>query len=99
MTVFPWNQVISKSVAMIRIGWHVDCVISELCYKGTILQRNYRKMTILWSFSCNSFVKFQGKKMGATTRQCYHVISKSVYNEVCYKETALHLYSIKVYRV
>ena len=23
-----------------------DCVISESCYKGTILQRNYRKMTI-----------------------------------------------------
>ena len=25
--------------------------ISGLYYKGTILQRNYRKMTILWSFS------------------------------------------------
>ena len=31
------------------------------CYKGTILQRNYRKITILWSFSYNSFVKFHGK--------------------------------------
>ena len=37
-------------------------VISESCYKGTILQRNYRKMTILWSFSCYSFVKYCGKK-------------------------------------
>ena len=35
-----------------------DLVISELCYKGIILQRNSRKMTILWSFSFNSFVKF-----------------------------------------
>ena len=27
-------------------------------YKGTILQRNHKKMTILWSFSYKSFVKF-----------------------------------------
>ena len=40
----------------------MDCVISELCYKETILQRNYRKMTIKWSFSYNSFVKFHGTK-------------------------------------
>ena len=33
-------------------------------YRGTILQRNYRKMAILWSFSCNSFVKFHGKYIG-----------------------------------
>ena len=37
-------------------------VISESCYKRTILQRNYTKMTILWSFSYNSFVKIHGKK-------------------------------------
>ena len=42
-------------------------VISKLCYKGTNLQRNYRKMTIKWSFSYNSFVKFHG----ATTWCCY----------------------------
>ena len=41
----------------------MDQVICELCYKGTILQRNYRKMTIFWSFSYNSFVKLHGKKM------------------------------------
>ena len=35
------------------------------CYKGTILQRNYRKMTIKWSFSYNSFVKFHDKKFGS----------------------------------
>ena len=37
-----------------------DPVISETCYKGTILQRN-----IKWSFSYNSFVKFHGKKVWA----------------------------------
>ena len=35
--------------------------ISDSCYKGTILQRNYRKMTIKWPFSYNTFVKFHGK--------------------------------------
>ena len=38
----------------------MDRDISGPCYKGTILQRNYRKMTIKWSFSYNSFVKFYG---------------------------------------
>ena len=45
----------------------MDSGISESCYKGIILQRNYRKTTILWSFSYYSFVKFHD-----------HVISKSV---------------------
>ena len=43
-----------------------DRVISELCYKGAILQRNYMKimkMTIKWSFSYNSFVKLHGTKI------------------------------------
>ena len=35
-------------------------VTSEMCFKETILQGNYRKMTILWSFSYDSFVKFHG---------------------------------------
>ena len=39
----------------------MEHVLSEPCYKGTVLQRNYRKMTILWSFSFNYFVKFHGK--------------------------------------
>ena len=39
----------------------MDGVISESCYKGTVLQRNYRNMTISWSFSYNYFVKFLGK--------------------------------------
>ena len=29
----------------------MDNVVNELYYKGTISQRNYRKMTISWSFS------------------------------------------------
>ena len=55
-----------KTLCLGSIG--MDPVISELCYKGTniflhkrtILQRNYRKMTISWSFSYNSFEKFHG---------------------------------------
>ena len=44
----------------------MDHVISELCYKGTILQRNYRKeKTISWSVSYNSFVKIYVKNLGA----------------------------------
>ena len=35
----------------------MDCNISELYYKGTILQRNYREMTLIY------FVKFHGKKI------------------------------------
>ena len=37
-------------------------VISELCFQEAILERNYRKMTISWSFSYNSFVKSHRKK-------------------------------------
>ena len=43
----------------------MDHVISEPCYKGTTLQRNYREMAILWSFSYKSFVKFLGKIFGS----------------------------------
>ena len=31
-------------------------------YPPTLLGYNYRKMTILWSFSCISFVKIHGKR-------------------------------------
>ena len=44
----------------------MDRVISESCYKGPILQRNYRKMT-LWSFSYNFFVIFHGMKQFGST--------------------------------
>ena len=42
-------------------------VINEVRYKGTILQRNFRKMTILWSFSYNSVVKSHVRKMEVTS--------------------------------
>ena len=46
----------------------------EVCNKATILQRNYMKMPILWSFSYNSFVKFQGKGIWEPLHG--HIISK-----------------------
>ena len=49
------------TLCLVSIG--LDHYISESCYKGTILLRNNRKMTISWSFSYNSFVKFHGKKI------------------------------------
>ena len=54
----------------------MDCVIRELCYKGTILQRNYEKLTISWSFLYNSFVKFHGKTIWEPQHD--RVISKSM---------------------
>ena len=36
-------------------------VLGKSCFKGAILQKNYRKITISWSFSYNFFVKFHGK--------------------------------------
>ena len=43
----------------------IDCVISKSCHKVIILQRNYRKMTMKWSFSYKLFVKFLDKKIGS----------------------------------
>ena len=60
----------------------MDHVIFELCYNETILQRNYRKMTILWSFSNNSFVKFHGNNFGSYNMTMLY--SNSYYNEVSY---------------
>ena len=60
------------------------------CYKRIvlkkdklILQRNYSKMTILWSFSYNFFVKFHGKKFGIES-QHDGVYSNLCYNKACY---------------
>ena len=36
--------------------------------KGQFYKRNYRKMTILWSFSYMSFIKLQVKKFGGATK-------------------------------
>ena len=35
---------------------------SEQCFKETILQRRYKKMTIKWSFSYNSLYNFRVKR-------------------------------------
>ena len=60
-------------------------VTIESCFVRTILQRNYRKMTIKWSFSYNFFVKFHGEK----NWESQHDYPNLCYNEVCYKGTAL----------
>ena len=62
----------------------MDHVIIELCYKGKILQMNYRKMTIAWSFSYNFFGIFLG---GATLL----LYPNLCYIEGCYKGTAQYL--------
>ena len=67
----------------------MDHVISEACDKGTILQRNYRKMTIKWSFSYNSFVKFHGTKIWEPQHD--QVLSNMCYKEACYKGTVLYM--------
>ena len=66
---FTCSPFITLSLGPIGMGH----VISELCYRGTVLQRNYRKMNILWSFFYNSFVKFHGKKIGTALypNPCY----------------------------
>ena len=71
-----YSPFITLCLGSIRMG----CVISDLCYKGTILQKNCRKMTrkmtILWSFSYQSFVKFHSKKNWEPQHDCG--ISKSM---------------------
>ena len=46
-------------------GVHMDCAYSQLVIEGQFCKRNYRKMTISWSFSYNSFVKSHGEKWDA----------------------------------
>ena len=64
----------------------VNHAISELYYKGTILQWNYRKMTIpSWSFSYNSVLcKIHGKKMGVSTLSILHSVIQIFVITVCY---------------
>ena len=38
--------------------------ISKSCYKGAILHKNYKKITTNDHFNSNSFLEFNGKKMG-----------------------------------
>ena len=67
----------------------MDRVISELCYKGTILQRNYRKPTILWSFSYDSFAKFHNKTFESHNMTMLY--PNLCYNEVCNTGSTLHV--------
>ena len=53
----------------------MEHVTHELCYIVTILHRNYRKMTISWSFSNNSFVKFHDKIILEPQHNYYFQIS------------------------
>ena len=43
---------------------------------NSVVKRQFFKMTILWSFSYNSFVKFHGEKNCES--QYDHVVSKAV---------------------
>ena len=54
----------------------------------TILQSDYRKMTIKWSFSYNCFVKFCGEKFGCHSMTMLY--PNPCYINVCYKGTALY---------
>ena len=63
--------------------------IHESRYKGTNLQWSYRKMTVKWSFSNNSFVKFLGKKKIGSHNMTMLYLNLN-YNEVCYKGTAFY---------
>ena len=54
----PFIMICLRSKAM-------EHVISESCYKRTILQMN------IWSFSYNSFVKFHGKTILTQQHDCY----------------------------
>ena len=56
---------------------------SESYFKGTILLKNYWKMTILWAFSYNFIVKFHIKKILEPNTTLLYPNPCS--NEVCYK--------------
>ena len=49
------------------------------CYKRKILRINYRKVTILWSFSYNYFVKLHSKKF-------VNLNMTVLYQNLCYNE-------------
>ena len=76
MGATPVHVQCSPSITLCLGSIGMDSVISESCNKGIILQRNYRKITILWSLSFDSFVKFHGKKLWEPQHNC--VISKSM---------------------
>ena len=60
-----------------------------LCYKGSIILRNYRKRAILWSVSYNSYVKFHGKNIGSHKMTMLYS-NMFLYNEVCDRGITLY---------
>ena len=67
----------------------MDHVLNVHCDKETILQRNYKKMTILWPFFYNSLVKVHGKKIGS--HSMIMLYPNLWYIEMCYEGTALYV--------
>ena len=64
-------------------GLEMDCVISELCYIGKILQRNYGHFPIIF------FVKCQVKKKIEIHNMTMFYPNKC-YNDVCHTGAALY---------
>ena len=57
----------------------------------SILQRNYRIMTIVWSLSYNSFVKFHLMVIKLGSHNMAMLYPHSCYNKVCYKKTTVYI--------
>ena len=84
------NRIEYSPFIMLYLGYiGTDCVISELCYKGTILQSNDRKITISWSFFYDSFENSMVKKIWSYNMTLLY--TNLCYNDVCFKGTALYL--------
>ena len=64
-------------------SFRMGCVISESCYKGTILQRNYRKMTMLFLCKIPWYTNLEPQHDGVL------LYRNLCYKEICYKGTAL----------
>ena len=70
----------------------MDQVISELCYKGKILQRIYRKMTILWLFPIFPLNSYRVEGFGSHNLTVLY--PNPCYDKMCYKGTALYCYKV-----
>ena len=67
----------------------MDYVLNESCYKETILQNNYRKMTCNCHFLLNnSFVKLHFKFLGSHNMTLLY--QNLFCSEACYKGIALY---------
>ena len=82
--IHPGNSLYYSAVPFGSLDLGMDCLLSKSSYKGTILQRHYRKMTILWSYSYNSFVKHHGEKQYGSHNMT-PLYQNMCYKEVCYK--------------